>query len=980
MPFRRVFFAAFIFVAQIQVCSEVCRADDSARLAAIERTLPTTIAIFPADVNAPAGGGSGVVISSDGYALTNFHVVQPCGVGMRCGMADGKLYDAVLVGIDPVGDIALIKLLGRNDFQFAVFGDSDSVQVGDAALVLGNPQLLSLDFKPSVSWGIVSGTHRYQFPAGTFLEYTDCLQTDAAVNPGNSGGPLFDGNGSLIGIVGRCSFEKRGRVNVGIGYAVSVNQIRNFLGDLRSGRIVDHASLGAIVATDKNGRVVIDDVLTTGDAFRQGVRWDEELTRFAGREIDSTNEMKNLLGIFPPSWRVPLSIRNEQGRRDLLVRLASLHGEAELTEMTEEMLVPPIPPETPKGKDGKRGEKGDEKRGEQDAEKKKKVPEIPVPDFAKPLYEKRRGFANYYFNVVERDRVLSAWRKFEPFAADKKNAWVLEGTIATAKDLPYRFEVDNSGVKYRLPIGDGTWDAEAIVRQRDSGNGMGGSPIPYYQQPRGSGGLFTALWLARKLATSDEPNFGEVIYTGQAPINGSRLYNNVGEPYTIKNLTYLYDVITVYWEGNLARFYFHPVLDKRLANGTGDTNAGNNVGNKTPDGRLAMIELWTDALEHPVEVYFSGSEFDVQCGQVFYGSFVHPQEYVGVDKDDVSRYVDLPPKPPVADLPLLAHGVLPFEKVVKVYGAGGMGGFHGYQSGCVVSPDGHILTIISAALEADPIRVVLSDGRRVDAKIVDVDPILEIALLKIETSALPFFDFVAASDDNVRIGERVLALSNTFNIAQGAELVTLQQGVIAAKTMLSARRGAFETPYHGVVYVVDLTTNNPGEGGGVLIGRDSGKLLGLLGKELRNRDNNTWLNFAIPVGEIAKTLPKMLTRNTSEKRPLFLAPESLQREKELIHTDTEWLFQQWGVLTVTNVATRTPPFIDSVRTNSEAEKLGIKPDDLIVMIDGHLTPSRAVLEQIVYQLINEKARNTTLTVERNNELIDFKLEIPAGGK
>ena len=84
-------------------------------------------------------------------------------------------------------------------------------------------------------------------PAGTLLEYTDCLQTDASINPGNSGGPLFDAEGRLIGINGRGSFEKRGRVNVGVGYAISINQIKNFLGYLHSGRIVDHATLGARV-------------------------------------------------------------------------------------------------------------------------------------------------------------------------------------------------------------------------------------------------------------------------------------------------------------------------------------------------------------------------------------------------------------------------------------------------------------------------------------------------------------------------------------------------------------------------------------------------------------------------------------------------------------------------------------------------------------------------------------------------------------
>ena len=166
---------------------------------------------------------------------------------MKCGLADGRFVDAVLVGLDPGGDVALIKLLGDDEFPAAELGDSDAVRVGDWAYVVGNPFLLADDFKPTVSYGVISGVHRYQYPAGTLLEYADCLQTDAAINPGNSGGPMFDAAGRLIGINGRGSFEKRGRVNVGVGYAISINQIKRFLGLLKSGRIVDHASLGATV-------------------------------------------------------------------------------------------------------------------------------------------------------------------------------------------------------------------------------------------------------------------------------------------------------------------------------------------------------------------------------------------------------------------------------------------------------------------------------------------------------------------------------------------------------------------------------------------------------------------------------------------------------------------------------------------------------------------------------------------------------------
>ena len=175
---------------------------EARRVEVIRVATDTAVAIFAGS----SGGGSGVLITADGYALTNFHVVQPAGVAMTCGLADGRLYEAVLVGLDPTGDVALIKLLGRDDFPFATLADSDEVEVGDWCFAAGNPFLLSTDLVPSISAGIVSGTHRYQFPAGTILEYADCLQVDAAINPGNSGGGLFYAAGRLIGVNGRASF------------------------------------------------------------------------------------------------------------------------------------------------------------------------------------------------------------------------------------------------------------------------------------------------------------------------------------------------------------------------------------------------------------------------------------------------------------------------------------------------------------------------------------------------------------------------------------------------------------------------------------------------------------------------------------------------------------------------------------------------------------------------------------------------------
>ncbi|MEX2316359.1 MAG: trypsin-like peptidase domain-containing protein, partial [Pirellulales bacterium] len=331
-------------------------AAEAKRVETIQRISKPTIAIFD---SGGQGGGSGVIITADGYALTNFHVAAPTGPAMKCGLSDGRLVDAVIVGLDPGGDMALIKLLSpeagqhvaeslRSEirrgedsgsavserlpyvFPIAELGDSDTVRVGDWAYVAGNPFLLADDFRPTISFGIISGVHRYQYPAGTLLEYADCLQTDAAVNPGNSGGPLFDADGRLIGINGRCSFEKRGRVNVGVGYAISINQIKRFLGVLRSGRIVDHASLGATVAKGPEGRVVVDEILEESDAFRRGLRFDDQIVRFGGREIHTVNAFKNVIGTYPGGWPVTVAFRRDGKDFERRVRLANFHRAGEL--------------------------------------------------------------------------------------------------------------------------------------------------------------------------------------------------------------------------------------------------------------------------------------------------------------------------------------------------------------------------------------------------------------------------------------------------------------------------------------------------------------------------------------------------------------------------------------------------------------------------------------------------------------------------
>lgn len=378
------------------------RQKEAERIAVIQKIAPTVVCVMPASGE---GGGSGVLISADGYAISNYHVTSGSGNFMKCGLNDGRLYDAVIVGIDPTGDVALIKLLGRDDFPCCVPGDSNNVAVGDEVLALGNPFLLAADFTPTTTFGIVSGVHRYQYPAGTFLEYTDCIQIDASINPGNSGGPLFDIRGRWIGINGRASFEKRGRINSGAAYAISVNQVLLFVEHLKSGRIVDHARPDFTVTTS-DGIATIDQVSEISEAWRRGLRSGDELVSFGGRSVNSANEFKNILGIYPEGIRVPFSYRNKTGVHHATLRLGPLHGFQKAPELPGEHEVPP----------------------DEDPDQPEESRSNPVPEEHAHLFEQKDGYTNFYFNRIRQEELLRALKEQLTGSGEIGETWV--GRIA----------------------------------------------------------------------------------------------------------------------------------------------------------------------------------------------------------------------------------------------------------------------------------------------------------------------------------------------------------------------------------------------------------------------------------------------------------------------------------------------------------------------------------------------------------------------
>ncbi len=317
------------------------------------------------------------------------------------------------------------------------------------------------------------------------------------------------------------------------------------------------------------------------------------------------------------------------------------------------------------------------------------------------------------------------------------------------------------------------------------------------------------------------------------------------------------------------------------------------------------------------------------------------------------------------------------QKLVKVYGSGGFRGLVDYGTGIVISADGFVLTAANHLLDTPDLRVHMYDGRRCQAKVVVIEPELDAALIKIEkVEDLPHFDFAAAAKaPRASPGDWVLAFSNQFKIANRDEPMSVQRGVIAAYAKLPLQRGIFEAPYQGDVYVLDAITNNPGAAGGALTTRN-GDLLGLIGKELRNSLSNTWINYAVPV--TAKVDVRQGDQIVTVSLPEFVdkgmkgtyKPTSKEKKEEGLGAFT-------GIVFVPNVVERTPPYVEEVIPGSPAAKAGIKPDDLVVYLDGEPVVSIAAFKEMMLKM--RAGTVVKIEVRRGDKLVPVEItlgEIP----
>ncbi len=302
------------------------------------------------------GTGSGVIVTPDGYILTNNHVVDGAdSIRVRLpAQLDGKEYEAELVGTDPDTDVALLKIDGK-DLPTVTLGNSEELLVGDRVFAVGNP----FDVGQTVTSGIVSAIGRTNVG---IVPYENFIQTDASINPGNSGGALLDVKGRLIGI--NTAILSRTGGNHGIGLAIPINMAFNVMQELVTDGKVARGFLGVSMTgltqdvADFYGMaraqgVLISHVVGGSPAARGGIQAGDIVTQFNGQRVNNPRHLKSLVGQLPPGSDAQIVVNRNGQERDINVTLAELDEEALMGLSTQPGAPAPSQPEQEKLSDGK---------------------------------------------------------------------------------------------------------------------------------------------------------------------------------------------------------------------------------------------------------------------------------------------------------------------------------------------------------------------------------------------------------------------------------------------------------------------------------------------------------------------------------------------------------------------------------------------------------------------------------------------------
>ena len=269
--------------------------------------------------------GSGVIISSDGYIVTNNHVIRNADEITVTLPGDTKEYKAKVVGKDPLTDLAVIKI-DKKGLKAIKIADSSQIKPGDIVFAIGNP----FGIGETITQGIVSATNRDNVGINT---YENFIQTDAAINPGNSGGALVDSRGALIGI--NSAIITRSGGNNGIGFAIPSNMVKDVVKKLVEKGKIERGYLGVVIEdlrgnlkevyAHKYGAVVVD-VQPDSAAAKAGIKRGDLIIEVDGKKVDDANTLKSIIGSYPPGKEVHITYERNKTLHYATVKLAERPG------------------------------------------------------------------------------------------------------------------------------------------------------------------------------------------------------------------------------------------------------------------------------------------------------------------------------------------------------------------------------------------------------------------------------------------------------------------------------------------------------------------------------------------------------------------------------------------------------------------------------------------------------------------------------
>lgn len=271
--------------------------------------------------------GSGVIVSADGYIVTNNHVVENAD-SINVRLTNFEEHDAKIIGRDPKTDLALIKIEAKNGLPFAAFGNSEKLRVGDWVVAIGNP----FGFEQTVTAGIVSGKGR-SLGSGP---YENFIQTDASINPGNSGGPLFNLQGEMVGI--NTAIYSRNGGNIGIGFAIPANMAQNVIRQLKETGTVTRGWVGVVVqqvtselakqfGLERPIGALVGEVAPNGPAAKAGIQPGDVIIRYNGKEISQMSMLPALVSQTPVGEKAEIVLIRKGKQQRLKVTVAKLEEE-----------------------------------------------------------------------------------------------------------------------------------------------------------------------------------------------------------------------------------------------------------------------------------------------------------------------------------------------------------------------------------------------------------------------------------------------------------------------------------------------------------------------------------------------------------------------------------------------------------------------------------------------------------------------------